>query len=289
MDPPLAEVEKLFLFAVDQITDSVYAEKKFKFYLDAIKLRGLEQSLAMVKAYYACESGVMDKVKLRQDIRQKININLLDPYLRIIFLPELEQLLLLYEVFSKTLAEYLTLNLGKERVSKIISSQRSFPLIKEVIVLDDSFDFSKLNKILYDNKDLKKKDIEDLFSYFYHSLLTEISVLFGESTVSSLVKKTFEIVKSFYDFDIISLFLNIIPESDLEEERLAFLSRDELEAKVHERTFLLKKEKELVDQKVKERTGELIEEKVKLAIITENMNEGVILLDESYTVMYINP
>ncbi|MEI6238399.1 MAG: ATP-binding protein [bacterium] len=288
IDPPLAAVEKLFLYVVDQIEDKSSAENSFGVYLEARQKQNEDQIFALVRAYYACESHIKDKISFRENVRSKISIESLNPKLRLIFLGEPEQALLLYEQFSLPFIEYLATNLGVTRVERIIQSQRAFPALRGISLNDRGIDFSKLDNFLFTKGEVQKKDIDNTFSFFYNLLLTEISVLFSDTVASALVKKVFDTVKSAYDYDIISVFLNVVPENDLETERLTFLSRDELEAKVRERTFLLKQEKERVDQKVRERTHELEDERSKLAIITENMNEGTILFDEDRRVMYVN-
>ncbi len=288
-DPPLAAIEKLFLYTIDQIADTSIAGQNFKTYREALgKIDPDDQIYSLIKIYLICESSVPDKSKLREDIRQKISLQSLDPRIRLIFLPDGEQPLMLYEYFIQPLAKYLIINLGKSRVERILVGQRAVPLVRDIIVAEDYFDFSIVNKKLSAKDPLTRKEVDDIFSFTFNLILTEISVLFGENASAALIKKEFDIIKSVYDYDIISSFLGVIPENDLENERLAFLSRDELEVKVHERTFLLKQEKERVDQKVKERTHELEDEKSKLGIITENMNEGAILFDENYRPVYIN-
>jgi signal transduction histidine kinase len=80
----------------------------------------------------------------------------------------------------------------------------------------------------------------------------------------------------------------MLPSNIFEKEFASFLTREELERQVMEKTKNLEKEKESVDAKIRERTFEYRAERDKLKLIAENMSEGVLLLDPYRSVLFRN-
>ncbi len=121
--------------------------------------------------------------------------------------------------------------------------------------------------------------VQQLCSIF-STLNSKITALYGAITSPELAKKRLEesylsVKKQYGDLPIFFDILRTLPEGVLEEERLALLSREELEARVKERTIELEKAKiELekaksgLEEKVTERTAEL-EKAYKKVVKTE--------------------
>ena len=93
----------------------------------------------------------------------------------------------------------------------------------------------------------KENRVQQLCSIF-STLNSKITALYGAITSPELAKKRLEesylsVKKQYGDLPVLFDILRTLPEGVLEEERLALLSREELEARVKERTAELEKAK----------------------------------------------
>ena len=64
------------------------------------------------------------------------------------------------------------------------------------------------------------------------------------------MQNIFDEIKKLYDYDIISQFLDVLPENVLENEKVSRLGRDELELKIQSRTKELDEAQRQLEQKL---------------------------------------
>lgn len=196
--------------------------------------------------------------------------------------PELEKLIFgtqqdrvfrMYRIVIREFVKYAQQSLGFISLTKFFESELKF---RDIVKYNDN------------NIEFTDSSNQGLYKEFFASLYKLVADALGEKYAEGQIRKMFEWCRSIFDFEIVSLFFEIIPENVLPGERLSVLNRDELELKIVERTEELRLAKEKVEEKIKERTAELENEKLKLSIVTENMAEGAIVLDEEMNVVFIN-
>ena len=197
-----------------------------------------------------------------------------------------KDIFLLFRDHLEPITSYVIKTFGHDRLEKILAAS-DLKVIGPVTISNQGFDFTDSTfKVNFGeiSADLIKSDFGGLYSALY----TEIKTHLGPKVALELFYGVFIQVKDKYDYVPVSAFLDIMPEEIKSRERLSILSRKELEDQVFERTKELEEEKSKVERKVEERTRELQAEKNKLETVTENMLEGVILIDSFLRPIFVN-
>lgn len=179
----------------------------------------------------------------------------------------------MYRIVINQFLKYAIQSLGEIAVSRFFDSDSRFKGL-----------FAYNNGVLAYQENVDQVQYKQLFGALYKL----VSDALGEKYAEGQIRKMFEWCRGIFDFEIVSLFFDIVPETVLPGERLSVLNRDELEFKIVERTEELRLAKEKVEDKVKERTAELENEQAKLSIVTESMAEGAIVLDGDMNVIFTN-
>ncbi len=296
------EVKKLFGYLQSLINKKSLISPEINALKKAFELPEEERKWALVQVYYLFESFLVEnkppvvsedlkKEDLRWRIRQKIDLTKIEENLRIVLLPEREKAVLLYESFVAPLSKYLKTRLGLKKLESVLSENNQSDVFKGIRVSLESsnaFDFGEFNKRVVSNEKVAVAEIIATFKKLYNVLYESVKGSFGREISDKIIEDTYFRVKKSYEYDIVSMFLEALPLYVLESERVSYLSREDLERAILERTRELKEEKEKVEEKVRERTTELESEKNKLSAITSNMKEGALLIDSSNNVIFAN-
>lgn len=208
------------------------------------------------------------------------------PFKKKVSFVEPKELLDIFVEYLEPIVFYITRIFGYERLHKILDIS-NFENNKFVKISLNHFDFKDYS-IKTKKGEISAQTIKEDFAVLYSSLYNEINTHLGSKKAFDLFYKAFIQVKNKYDYDIVVAFLDVMPEDIKSRERLSILSHKELEEQVYERTKELEEEKSKVEKKVEERTFELRMEKNKLETVTENMLDGVILLDANLEPIFVN-
>ncbi len=223
-----------------------------------------ERDQALLRAYFTIEQFItthppplVDEVyteqRLRQTIREKVGIYPLPGNFLIIFLPPQEQQFEVYALAIQHLIYYLEKLAGSERVQQLLI-QITQGTTLERIVTKEGIDFDIMREI---HTRAPTIVAQTQYKQVYRTLYSDLSVMFGKEKAVEHSKQEYAFFKSTYDKTITAQFLSLIPESVLELEQLAFMSREELERKTAERTIELREFSDKLEKKVFERTLQL--------------------------------
>lgn len=166
------------------------------------------------------------KQTLRQDIAKSIKIENLQPAIRLLFLPEQEQKLYLFETGIKQLESYILKNLGVPRLKHIIELGTKGTMLEKIIVSDTGINFGIIE--VADGK-INIPNLIASFKTLYSTFYEEITHSLGENNAQAVFNNALKFIKETYDFDIIAQFLDVLPEPISEPERINYLSRMDLE------------------------------------------------------------
>jgi GAF domain-containing protein/PAS domain-containing protein len=126
----------------------------------------------------------------------------------------------------------------------------------------------------------------DGFSNLLSRFIDLYSAVASPELAQEMLAKNYQATKERYgDIPIFLRILKTMPEGFLEEEKLALLSREELEAKVKERT----KELEEALIKAREATEALRASKASFHNIVERSADGIIIVNRKGIVCFVNP
>lgn len=195
--------------------------------------------------------------QIRQEIRQKVDIDILDNKFKLVFLPETEQAMYIYEVFIQYIVRYIIKNRGIEDLGNTLRQSSIGTVFDSVVLTERGLDFKEFNKKII-KEEASFSQVTKYFKGLYTLLYTVIENTFDQDIASGFFNKIYKTLQQIYNRDIASIFLHILPEQVLGfDEWLASLSKQELERQVREKTQELEKLNNSLEEKVRERTKEL--------------------------------
>jgi signal transduction histidine kinase len=305
-----AEIDKIIHYTRSIVVRDDLIEGILQNYQQAQGLDNEKKLGKYIQIYFALEQFItsnkplviqrnVTKEQLRKEISSQFNMLDLPESFRVIFLHEKEQLIYLYKKYTQSLAGFIANQTGSNSVQKIISLVELQPnIIAPTCTSDNLLDFS----FLVGN--LKKVETSDLNTYFKRLALVlfkELENSFGTKTAIDITEKEYATVKELYDYDLISKYLTIAPEGILDRDRIAYMTREELEkqanAVVEERVHreLAEKATRDLQRAVDERTKELNAEKealkkndATLLASIRSVPVGLILTDSADGIVAIN-
>lgn len=302
----LNEVDKVIVLTQQFITRTDLIQDILNSYEKAKLLPEEQKITPYCQVYFALENFIINnkplvvqklftRDTLREELKRKLSLELLPLPLRIIFLPEYERILYLYESSADNLATGIITQLGRGSLQKILTSGNTLifiPFIKQEI------DFKQLHTLLLtqspDNAIITFKTMNTL-------LYEEIVRSLGANTAQEVIKKNYTMIKERYEYDFISHYLEVLPEGVLERERIAYLTRDELEkratiaAEEKVRRAMAEESAKKLQQMVDAQTHELLQEKEaianernKLSTVLSGITDAVIAVDDKDFIILFN-
>ncbi|MFT5179770.1 MAG: signal transduction histidine kinase [Candidatus Paceibacteria bacterium] len=266
-----SEVDKLFI-VMASMTKSVDVVENYISQQE--KLRKKEKSgfnIGYIKLYLTWEEFILNsqpstgkrlsKEEFRKFISQNIDTSKIKEEMRIIFLSERELTLHMYEKFIQYFSEYVTSNLGHDSFLKIARESNPGSVFDNLKTNKNGFDFTKLNSLIIPNRrDFHIIEITRIFKGFVALFYNKIELSLGAKIAHSVFKDFFEDVQETYDTNIAAILLRVTPERVLNlDEWLSLLSKTELEREVKTKTSALNDLNSSLEQKVSERTKELLQ------------------------------
>ena len=220
---------------------------------------------SQVRKYFAMERLIADAASsfgvgmtaqaLRQGIAQNIPLDALPKDMSLIFLPPESRKVRIYVMALNRLLAYMVDHMNGKTFSEAIQANVSgTPL--ESVVQGSGVNETALRER---SKEPGDKHLSEALGRLYRSLGNLLSDTLGEAIFLDAGRQGYDFFKKTYDAEITAEFLSILPEGILETERLAHLSRGELEKKVQERTLELKKLNDELEERVQARTKDLTE------------------------------
>lgn len=217
-----------------------------------------------IKTYYELEAFIVSSQTpvitenvtteiLREQLLTKIYKERLPVPMQIIFTTDKEQLILLYSLAARNIFTFVQTYFYKGKAEKILNRVlEKAMLVTSVPPAKQSFDVF-VGRLLDNQED----NIFQAFSSFYWEFYVEIRHAYGNQVANSLARRDYEFFVMAYGADLAKKFLDILPEGVLASERIAYMSREELEREVKKRTDELQNFNEELEKRVADRTQEL--------------------------------
>lgn len=253
------EADKVMFYVKNLVNREDLIEELIKRYKEARSLPVNVQEQTYVPIYIAFEAFIIrnkplivkqefTKESLRENIKQQFNLNALSPSFRLLFMTDGAQNALLFEQGAKPLAQYIINNTGLNHLKSAVESiQKQQDNKVYFAVTDQGLSFDSLEVSL---QSITDTEVKELFKKLYKALLSEITNSLGKHFTDTVIQNIFDEIKKLYDYDIISQFLDILPENVLDGEKVSRLGRDELESKIQSRTGELDEARRQLEQKL---------------------------------------
>ncbi len=225
------------------------------------------------------------KNEVRNHVREHVPITDVGETLALVFYDEKRQMAHLFNVGLRMIVRYISRTIGEEELRRIIEDATSGTVLAAAPIEHNDFVLKNIATLI---ENATIQSIKNAYRHVYAALLKKITEVLGEKTAVSTARQMYETIADVYDKDLLSLFLDVFPEGYLEGERLAVLSREELEIKVLEATEALRREKEGVERKVIERTRDLHEEEARLVASVNSLGAGFALFDNARKTILVN-
>ncbi len=227
----------------------------------------------------------IDIKAIRSELLKRQSSNKIPSYFEAILHEEPKRSLILILNIANEFLNFCRKSIGEEKAENIFSDwlkkhNMNLPryTIKNIFISEKAFTSG-----LYSDTEIEFV-FRDLFELFFNSLKEKIGDTYSINEITNI---SLPVLKAIDRPTSIKL-LRMLPSNIFEKEFASFLTREELERQVMEKTKNLEKEKESVDAKIRERTFEYRTERDKLKLIAENMSEGVLLLDPYRSVLFKN-
>lgn len=256
---------------------------------------------------------------LRAEIREHINIEILPPFVRILFLEPSIARLQLYLLVLIHICNFITAHVSEDTCRDYIRSITAGTVLSNLAHPDGPLNL-QLDQHLYT---IDEHELRFAWLKLFNGLFEKMTASMGEKLVHPAFEQLYDIVKQSYDYDLISAIIEVFPHEVTEKDRLQYLSREELEKKVIEATReekdkraiieklardlqekvedlhksninILAYEKALeeakanVERQVAERTKQLLESQERLFKFLETMPIGVFVFDRHGGPYFVN-
>jgi signal transduction histidine kinase len=225
---------------------------------------GDQKTIRYLKTYFELENFIVTSRTpiitenittdvLRQQLLAERYIERLPLPFQVVFLTDTEQLLALYSMAAKNLLSFVETYMSRGIGAVIL--QRVYD--KALLVTSVPKHEQTLEALVQRLRDNHDEDLFQTFRSLYWAFYVEIRHAFGDAVTIALARRDYEFFVMAYGIELGKKFLDILPEGVLEAERVTFMSREELENEVQERTGELQNFNETLERRVAERTKEL--------------------------------
>jgi signal transduction histidine kinase len=192
---------------------------------------------------------------IREQILAQIDNEKLPLIFRVIFATEFNQGLLINTLSAANLFNFSEVYINKEKTQKILQQAFDKVLLTQRKMTQQK-NIDMFVQILSQHAEL---DMLQAFRYLYWIFFIEIRQDFGDKFINTLFRYDYDFFRLAYGTELAKKYLDLLPEGVLEAERLRFLSREELEEEIKQRTSELENFNIALEKRVSERTRELEE------------------------------
>ncbi len=192
---------------------------------------------------------------LRQQLLEAIPKERLPLPFQIIFLEGTEQITIAYQLSSQNIFSFTETYMYPQKAQEVLKRVFDKTLLIESISPKEPTIEAFVKRLI----DTADQDVFQVFRSLYWEFFVDIRHAFGDSAAVALFKYDYDFLRLAYGVELSKMYLDVLPEGVLEAERLTFLSREELEEEIRERTSELENFNEALEKRVSERTRELEE------------------------------
>jgi signal transduction histidine kinase len=179
---------------------------------------------------------IVTQVYTRDSIRKKIidtfTVEDLPQSFAVIFYSPKAQYRYFAKLITESLASHLVKAFGTAKLRLVFETlPLNHPLRSILVQENGQLDWQVAAKLL---DQLPEAEVVKVSTEVIAALYTQVITHFGEKTAVELINNLYKPIKHTYDFDIVNRVLSLLPLTVLEDERLTFLSREELESRLAE-------------------------------------------------------
>jgi len=256
----LATVDAIFHYTLTLLTNPESVKEIFQKYDEVRRLPIKNREQAIIQVYFILESfitqtkPVITKVSytiesLRRQIREHISLEGLSSYFRLVFLPENDQAVVLFTAGIREILSFIESKLAQKHIEESLAAATKGTLLSGI-----TFTLSQVTEEAMRTKltGATHPQIVSAFRALYDGASAGITQAVGDKKANEVFRGVYDFVKTTYSFDIVGLFMDVLPKQLFESERLGMLSREELERNVIVRTNELSAAKALVEEKFSE-------------------------------------
>lgn len=321
IDPSnLAVVDAVFHHILTLLTSPAAVKEIFTKYDEVRRLPSKQREQAIIQVYFTLESfitetkPVISKIaytieSLRKEIRDHVSLEGLGNYFGLVFLSESEQAIVLYTLGLREILNFMETHMAARHTEQAFAQATKGTLLSGMTFTTAMISQESMRSKL---AGAQLPSIITAFRAIYEAASTEIAQGVGDKQANELFKGIYNFVKATYSFDLVGLFMDILPKQLFESERLGMLSREELERNVIMRTRELSSSKGLIEEKLSEieaknqqleetkqavlnvlddekrLRGELQSERDQAQAILTAMGEGLYVVSRNHTLITIN-
>ena len=259
-----------------------------------------DRELAYIELYFNLEHFLTESApptvdvrytteRLRQELVASVALQTLAVPFRLIFVPPAEQTMYIAEVGVGYVAEHVAERVGNSKLKLIVENATTGTILRTVTVGPQTLDFLQFHRIA---SNFTQTNLFHAFRALYAALLEELTKAVGIDGTNAIMRGLYEHISKHYDAPIIARFLESVPDGFLDTERLAHLTRIELEQKASESLLAEKTKREETEKLLSESkrlNQALAAERDQMHTIVESLGEGLVVIDQNLQVLLVNP
>lgn len=210
----------------------------------------------------------LSRQKLREEIKKYVNIEHLPALFRVLFISNKYQRISLYEIGTKIIMKEVERTFGAKFLTDTYAKEVRGTILQNTLQPDGTVSFASVYK---DAQLISDEQITFAFKKLFGSFFSQINASVGFENARKPFSDFYQLVKRNYEYDQILDVTVVLPPEITKEDRLEFLSKEELK------------------KQVIEATGQLQNERDQAKIVVDSIGEGLFVIDNELKVVQINP
>src|SRR5258706_998047 len=254
-------LDRLFEYLQNIIEEKGTREILISQYESLKNLPSIKREIGVIKLYVSHEEFItQNKIpivekeynvqELQDAVKKIINISELSRAFQLIFLPDQEKTLTLFELAVPLVGFYMLKALGHSAWVTMLTNVTRGTVLEGTEIVNETIVFPQ--KIVKDLAVLPLRELTQVISAFYLSLYNQAKLTLGKAQANEPFSKLFNFVKVTYPYEVLAILLDLLPKELFENERVEIKSRQEVERIIVEKTAQLADAKKLLEQKFTE-------------------------------------
>lgn len=206
--------------------------------------------------------------QLRDEVRKHVMVEELPALFRVLFIPNKYQRISLYEIGVKMVMKEVERNFGSKLLTDIYAKEIRGTVLQPTLLSDGAISFSGLYK---DAQSVSDEQITFAFTRLFAAFYAQLRSSVGVETAKKPFTEFYQLVKKNYEYDHVLDVIEVLPGDITQDDRLEFLSKEQLKKQIIEATSQLQNERD------------------QAKAVVEALGEGLLVIDAELRITQVNP
>ncbi len=210
----------------------------------------------------------LSRQQLRDEVRKHVKVEDLPALFRVLFIPNKYQRISLFEIGVKLVMKEVERNFGNKLLTDLYAKEVRGTVLQSTLLHDGAISFSGLYKSA---TELSDEQITFAFTRLFSAFYTQLKSSVGADAAKKPFSEFYQLVKKNYEYDHVLDVIEVLPGDITQDDRLEFLSKEELKKQIIEATSQLQNERD------------------QAKAVVEALGEGLFVVDAELKIAQVNP